>query len=72
MLDTFNVFAPLHYRVIKKLSWVNGCLKNLCRYRDYLHKKMVEIPSEQNQLNYQKVRNEVKKKGQGKKKTILL
>ena len=62
MLDTFDVFAPLHYRVIKKSSWVNGCLKNLCRYRDYLHKKMVEIPSEQNQLNYKKVRNEVKKR----------
>ena len=66
MFDTFDVFAPLHYRVIKKSSGVNGCLKNLCRYCDYLHKKMVEIPSQQNQLNYKKIRNEVKKKGQGK------
>ena len=39
MLDTFDVFAPIHYRVIKKSSWVNGCLKNLYRYRDFLHKK---------------------------------
>ena len=54
MLDTFDVFAPSHYLVIKKSSSVKGCLKNLCRYRDYLHKKMVVIPSEQNQLNNKK------------------
>ena len=71
MLDTFDVFAPLHCRVIEKSSWVNGCLKNLCRYRDYLHKIMVEIPSEQNQLNYKKSTERSEKKGQGKWKKIL-
>ena len=66
MLDTFDNFAPLHYRVLKKSSWVNGCLKNFMPILRLLTLKNGRNPKRTKLVKLQKSTERSEKKGQRK------